>query len=251
MIPLEQPCQLAPVGDSDIANGPGPNGPANVSSLGLPTLNATDGGTQCGDADCPYERPCSQKGECRSETLLTIFLDFFDNWGRKYPAYAPFTTPVYSNIGFALLGLVIERASGSSYADFMQKSIISPLNLTGTSVNHPSKLEDAFVTAQAGDGDLSQDFLARWVEMRTPKLTRQFRGRLFQCQRSLQSRQIHPIQHSTPTESNPILAHTSYLHFFFWHFCWRGLGDRQRAQPYGRWQPDRRRLYKVGQSGSV
>jgi CubicO group peptidase (beta-lactamase class C family) len=131
------------LGDSDIDNVPG-----NYGKLGLPTLKKGDQGTKCGDGSNPYQRPCTEA-------------DFFDNWGRKYPVYAPFTTPVYSNIGFALLGLVIERATGESYSKYMQDAIIQPLGLKHTSVDQPITLSDAFITKETADGDLSEGFLAR------------------------------------------------------------------------------------------
>ena len=82
--------------------------------------------------------------------------DFFNNWGKKYPVYAPFSTPVYSNVGFGILGLVIERASGVSFAQYMQNAIIKPLALKHTSIDHPLKLSDAFITKATADGDLSE-----------------------------------------------------------------------------------------------
>lgn len=87
--------------------------------------------------------------------------DFFANWGRKNPAYAPFTTPVYSNIGYAILGLVIERVTGVSFSQYIQNAIIEPLGLNKTSIDHPIKLSDAFITHETADGDLSEGFLAR------------------------------------------------------------------------------------------
>lgn len=131
------------LGDSDIDNAPG-----NYSALGLPVLNKTQQGLHCGDAYSPYQRPCTEA-------------DFFDNWGRKYPAYAPYTTPVYSNIGFAILGLVIERATGKSYSQYMQDAIFGPLALHHTSVDQPLNISDAFITKETGDGDISEGFLER------------------------------------------------------------------------------------------
>lgn len=40
----------------------------------------------------------------------------------------------YSNTGYAMLASIIERVSGMSYADFMQKSIFSPLGMSRTRV---------------------------------------------------------------------------------------------------------------------
>ena len=131
------------LGDTDIDNAPG-----NYSALGLPTLNKNEQGTQCGDASNPYQRPCTEA-------------DFFNNWGKKYPVYAPFTTPVYSNIGYAILGLVIERVTGRPYAQYMQEAIFQPLGLQRTSVDHPISLSDAFITKETADGNLSEGFLVR------------------------------------------------------------------------------------------
>lgn len=46
----------------------------------------------------------------------------------------------YSNTGYALLGMVIERISGQSYADYMQHNIFRPLALTHTAFDDPSEI---------------------------------------------------------------------------------------------------------------
>ncbi|KAF2171447.1 hypothetical protein M409DRAFT_50885 [Zasmidium cellare ATCC 36951] len=137
----------ADLGDEDIDNAPG-----NYSAFGLPVLNGTEQGT----------------GVCFPHILLLecmvtdVSPDFFTSWPRKNPVYAPFTTPVYSNVGYALLGLVIERVTGLSFAEYLQEAILEPLELNRTSVNRPLSLEDAFITAEMGDGDLDLGFEARW-----------------------------------------------------------------------------------------
>ncbi len=47
----------------------------------------------------------------------------------------------YSNDGYALLGAVIERASGQSYSSFLQENILAPLGMTSTTLD-TDRLED-------------------------------------------------------------------------------------------------------------
>jgi len=49
----------------------------------------------------------------------------------------------YSNFGFGLLGLVIERTSGKSYADFVAENIITPLDLAQTTTEYSPELRMA------------------------------------------------------------------------------------------------------------
>lgn len=42
----------------------------------------------------------------------------------------------YSNTGYFLLGMIIEKASGKSYAEFLKKRIFSPLQMNSTRINH-------------------------------------------------------------------------------------------------------------------
>jgi CubicO group peptidase (beta-lactamase class C family) len=44
--------------------------------------------------------------------------------------FSPGSKSVYSNIGYVLLGLVVERASGQSFTDFVRQSILAPLGVT-------------------------------------------------------------------------------------------------------------------------
>jgi CubicO group peptidase (beta-lactamase class C family) len=47
-------------------------------------------------------------------------------------AWAPGTAFEYSNLGYALLGLLIEQCSGTPYRDFVTERLLTPLGLTST-----------------------------------------------------------------------------------------------------------------------
>jgi D-alanyl-D-alanine carboxypeptidase len=49
--------------------------------------------------------------------------------------FAPGERFHYSNTNYYLLGMIIEKASGKSYADFMKDRIFKPLGMTSTAVN--------------------------------------------------------------------------------------------------------------------
>jgi CubicO group peptidase (beta-lactamase class C family) len=56
--------------------------------------------------------------------------------------FAPGTRMSYTNTGYALLGLVIERASGLPYAEYVRRELFAPLGLRHTSYC-PSRLQGA------------------------------------------------------------------------------------------------------------
>lgn len=71
--------------------------------------------------------------------VLNFKADFFDNFGKRPPVYAPFTTPVYSNIGTTLLGLVIESVTNHTYEDWIQQSIFDPIKMNRSFLSSPSE----------------------------------------------------------------------------------------------------------------
>jgi CubicO group peptidase (beta-lactamase class C family) len=46
----------------------------------------------------------------------------------------------YSNLGFNLLAMVVERASGKAYADFVREHLFQPLGMTATKVNEKTAI---------------------------------------------------------------------------------------------------------------
>lgn len=77
----------------------------------------------------------------------TAFPDFLDNQAKDYTVnemidrfkdkpleFSPGTKMRYSNSGYYLLGAIIERHSGISYADFIAKNIFEPLGMKDTAL---------------------------------------------------------------------------------------------------------------------
>ncbi len=60
---------------------------------------------------------------------------------------APDTAFNYSNVGYALLGLVVEAASGLSYADYLAERITAPLGLRDTTAEYVPARADEYAAA--------------------------------------------------------------------------------------------------------
>lgn len=54
--------------------------------------------------------------------------------------FAPGEKYAYSNSGYYLLGLIIERTSGKSYADFLRENIFTPLGMKNTDYDSPIRI---------------------------------------------------------------------------------------------------------------
>ncbi|KAF4342883.1 beta-lactamase 2 [Fusarium beomiforme] len=69
--------------------------------------------------------------ECRKE-------DFFNRFGERPPVYAPFSVnTVYSNVGFAIMGWIIEKVSGISSGQFIKENIWDPTGMKHTFYSKP------------------------------------------------------------------------------------------------------------------
>src|SRR5262249_32816213 len=81
-------------------------------------------------------------------------------WKDKKPDFAPGERWNYSNSGYYLLGMVIAKVSGESYADFLRETFFDPLKLTRT--RYDSNAEVILNRAQGygfADGKFSNDQL--------------------------------------------------------------------------------------------
>jgi len=86
--------------------------------MGLPQVQNTKDAPGC--SGVPGTRPCLRK-------------DLLKDMARRPPIYLPYTTPVYSNLGFAVLSLVVEGATKRSFKDVAQTEIFDVVGMTSTS----------------------------------------------------------------------------------------------------------------------
>jgi CubicO group peptidase (beta-lactamase class C family) len=66
----------------------------------------------------------------------------------------------YSNLGYGLIGYVISRTSGKSYADFMHEEVFVPLGMDRTSVYLGQGLEDGQAVTYAPDDSVVPPYLS-------------------------------------------------------------------------------------------
>ncbi|KAI1745958.1 putative penicillin-binding protein [Xylaria scruposa] len=93
---------------------------------GLPELSP-DGIPHCGGNYLDYGLPACNRQE------------YFQGMIQRHPVFASQTTPVYSNIGFRILGYVLEAMGRTSYNTLVQSRVLGPLGLTDTSAALPPK----------------------------------------------------------------------------------------------------------------
>ena len=78
------------------------------------------------------------------DRIVTV-KDRVDILPRKPPAFEPGTKWAYSNIGFELLGRVIEIVTGQDYYDYVQKNVFAPAGATSASFPLQPKIGVALV----------------------------------------------------------------------------------------------------------
>lgn len=71
----------------------------------------------------------------RFSSLTT--LEFIQHLATRVPVVAAGVTPSYSNMAFQLLGYIIERRTGASFAKVVQERLLNPLRMNETTVFAP------------------------------------------------------------------------------------------------------------------
>ncbi|KAI1113680.1 putative penicillin-binding protein [Nemania sp. NC0429] len=108
--------QLSGIG-RDYANGDLASQNLPLAQAGFPELSPDDIPRCGGNSSLP---PCGRR-------------EYFQGLVQRHPVYAPQTTPVYSNVGFHILGYVLEAMGGTSYSALLQSKVLGPLGLADTS----------------------------------------------------------------------------------------------------------------------
>ncbi|KAI0483464.1 beta-lactamase/transpeptidase-like protein [Xylaria cf. heliscus] len=89
-----------------------------TTAIGLPTL---------ADVDIP---PCGSAPVCNRT-------QFFEGLKKLPPAFSPFVTPAYSDIGYVLLGYALEKMTGKPFQRSFEDKLVKPLNLSHTFYTTP------------------------------------------------------------------------------------------------------------------
>jgi D-alanyl-D-alanine carboxypeptidase len=101
----------------------------------------------------PMNLPTLQRARTATDLLPLIAAD--------KPASSPGARFAYSNSGFALLGVVIERVSGEVYADYLRDHIFRPADMLDTSLDAaPLEALAQPLTAKTRDGGVGPLHLA-------------------------------------------------------------------------------------------
>ncbi|XDG05915.1 hypothetical protein ABKA04_005530 [Annulohypoxylon sp. FPYF3050] len=98
--------------------GADPSIPTDWTQVGLPQLNESSKTGCAGVLGLP---PCNRT-------------EFFRDFGKRHPVYAPFTNPVYSNVASAILGFAVEAITNTTYENYVRQSIFDPLSMKNTTI---------------------------------------------------------------------------------------------------------------------
>jgi D-alanyl-D-alanine carboxypeptidase len=90
----------------------------------------------------PFQVRFEQYGPCEKFLYrLDVTKEEFLRAAVQMPLdFAPGTQTQYSNTGYFLLGIIIERISGKSYSEWLTSRIFQPLSMSSTWINDPAAL---------------------------------------------------------------------------------------------------------------
>ena len=112
---------------------------SDVSAEGLPPLNISDPSSF--DPCFPYDN---------ATDISCTGTPYFETVTKRAPIFLPWSTPIYSNLAFALLSLALTNITNQTYSAALQKDILDPLNLTSTSLSAANNNSHAIVPGGLG-----------------------------------------------------------------------------------------------------
>ncbi len=96
--------------------------------------------------------------------LLPVTHESFIGRFRDKPLeFAPGEKFNYSNSGYYLLGVIVERTSGKSYEDFLQENIFTPLGMKNTGFDSHSRIIKNRAAGYEGQGEAIRN--AQYIDM--------------------------------------------------------------------------------------
>lgn len=98
-----------------------------------------------------------RKGFLRNRTYATSAADLVPFYADDSLSFTPGARMQYSNSGFALLGLIVERVSGQSFYDYMQKNILDRAGMRRASYvdvrSHPTDIAIGYAKPEGSPGE--------------------------------------------------------------------------------------------------
>jgi CubicO group peptidase (beta-lactamase class C family) len=79
--------------------------------------------------------------------MLTDSVDFIRYIADETPVAQAGLTPSYSNMAFQLLGYIVERQTGKPFSEILLQRILTPLNMTETTIFAPSNSSKGIIPA--------------------------------------------------------------------------------------------------------
>ena len=88
---------------------------------------------------------------------LKTLQDYIKLYGERAPEFEPGSRWEYSNYGFLMLGVIVERVSGKNYYDYVSENIYKPAGMASTgSFPEDQNVPDRSVGYTQGDGNKRQ-----------------------------------------------------------------------------------------------
>lgn len=122
---------------------------AHPERFGLPPPPASREGLPTCDAYSPVGRPCDRE-------------DLLEALRRETPNFAPAQQPSYCNVGFDILGLVLEKVTGMEYSEYIH-AMLAELDIDGITFDKPADEIAVLPADQAGYWDVELGVQRPWV----------------------------------------------------------------------------------------